>query len=182
MELLILYWSFLVIGFSSFGGLSMIPQISQQVLQNGWMTPEQVTDILAIVEMTPGPLGLNCATFAGMQAAGIPGALFANLGILTPSFTLGAVAAVCFYKYQNSQFLSRALVGIRPVCLGMVCGVLLSLIRSTYQLPSGLNVSAVWIGIIDLILPFKWKISIQKLILFSAGLGIIVFGVMPVLI
>ena len=98
MVLLELYWSFLLIGFSSFGGLSMIPQISDQVLSHGWMTAEQVTDIVAIAEMTPGPLGLNCATFAGMQAAGIPGAIAANLGTLTPTLTLCAAAAAFFNR------------------------------------------------------------------------------------
>ena len=68
MVLLDLYWSFLLIGFGSFGGLSMIPQITGEVLSHGWMTVEQVTDIVAIAEMAPGPLGLNCATFAGMQS------------------------------------------------------------------------------------------------------------------
>lgn len=93
MVLLELYWSFLLIGFSSFGGLSMIPQISDQVISHGWMNASQVTDIVAIAEMTPGPLGLNCATFAGMQAAGIPGAVAANLGTLTPALTLCALTA-----------------------------------------------------------------------------------------
>ena len=100
MVLLKLYWCFLLIGFSSFGGLSMIPQISDQVITNGWMTVSQVTDILSIAEMTPGPLGLNCATFAGIQAAGIPGAVVANLGILTPTFTLGSLVAMFFYRYK----------------------------------------------------------------------------------
>ena len=174
MEILKLYWTFLLIGFSSFGGLSMIPQISQQVLQNHWMTQNQVTDILAIAEMTPGPLGLNCATFAGMQAAGIPGAIIANLGILTPSFTLG------FHKYKNSKILSRALVGIRPVCLGLVLGVLLSLISSTYLVPGDFNGSSVLIGAIDFVLLFRYNISIPKLIIFSACVGIIMFGFLPI--
>lgn len=180
MEILKLYWTFLLIGFSSFGGLSMIPQISQQVLQNHWMTQNQVTDILAIAEMTPGPLGLNCATFAGMQAAGIPGAIIANLGILTPSFTLGLAVAVCFHKYKNSKILSRALVGIRPVCLGLVLGVLLSLISSTYLVPGDFNGSSVLIGAIDFVLLFRYNISIPKLIIFSACVGIIMFGFLPI--
>ena len=79
MDILVrLYWSFVKIGFSSFGGMSMIPQISAEMLSNGWMNAAQVNDIVAIAEMTPGPLGFNCATFAGIQAAGIPGALAAN--------------------------------------------------------------------------------------------------------
>ena len=72
--LLELFWSFLKIGFTSFGGLSMIPLISHEVISHGWMNLGEVGDIVAIAEMTPGPLGFNCATFAGIHAAGIPGA------------------------------------------------------------------------------------------------------------
>ena len=123
MVLLELYWSFLLIGFSSFGGLSMIPQISDQVLSHGWMTAEQVTDIVAIAEMTPGPLGLNCASFAGMQAAGIPGAIAANLGVLTPTLTLCALAAVFFNRFRDGKLMQRILLGVRPACLGLVIAV-----------------------------------------------------------
>lgn len=80
MILLQLLWSFTKIGFTSFGGLSMIPLISSEMQVHQWMTAEEVSDIVAIAEMTPGPLGLNCATFAGMRTAGLPGAIAANLG------------------------------------------------------------------------------------------------------
>lgn len=65
-----LFISFLKIGFTSFGGMSMIPLIMEEVNRNHWMTSEALTNLLAIAEMTPEPLGLNCATFAGMQTAG----------------------------------------------------------------------------------------------------------------
>lgn len=109
-----LFWSFLKIGFTSFGGLSMIPLISSEMLAHGWMTAEEVSDIVAIAEMTPGPLGLNCATFAGMRAAGLPGALSANLGVLMPTFTLCFAAAVFFTKFQNARLLQNVMVGVHP--------------------------------------------------------------------
>ena len=65
MVLLELYISFVKIGFTSFGGLSMIPLISSEMLSHGWMTASEVSDIVAIAEMTPGPLGLNSATCPG---------------------------------------------------------------------------------------------------------------------
>ena len=68
MVLLELFISFLKIGFTSFGGLSMIPLITSEMTSHGWMTAAEVSDIVAIAEMTPGPLGLNCATFAGMES------------------------------------------------------------------------------------------------------------------
>ena len=62
-----LFVSFLLIGFTSFGGMSMIPLINAEMLSHGWMTATEVSDIVAIAEMTPGPLGINCATFAGTR-------------------------------------------------------------------------------------------------------------------
>lgn len=180
MVLLKLYWSFLLIGFSSFGGLSMIPQISNEVVSNGWMTVSQVTDIVAIAEMTPGPLGLNCATFAGMQAAGIPGAIAANLGTLTPTFTLCAAAAAFFCHFKENKFMKRMLLGVRPACLGMVLGVLVSLAQSNYVHDTGMNFPSILIGVIDLVLLLKYKVSIPKIILFSAGMGLVIFGVMGI--
>lgn len=180
MVLLKLYWSFLLIGFGSFGGLSMIPQISNEVLSHGWMTVEQVTDIVAIAEMTPGPLGLNCATFAGIQAAGIPGAIAANLGTLTPSLTLCALAAAFFYRFQKSKLMQRILIGVRPACLGMVLGVLVSLSMSNYTTPTGLNLPCIAIGAVDLLLLLKYKVSIPKLLLFSAATGLLLFGVLRI--
>ena len=176
--LLKLFWSFLLIGFGSFGGLSMIPQISNEVLSHGWMTAEQVTDIVAIAEMTPGPLGLNCASFAGMQAAGIPGAIAANLGVLTPSITLCAAAAVFFHRFRNSRVMQWILIGVRPVCLGMVVGVVISLSRSNYWSAAGLNLPGLAIGAVDLALLLKWKAGISTVLLFSAGAGLVLYGML----
>lgn len=176
MTLLKLYWSFLLIGFSSFGGLSMIPQISSEVVSNGWMTVSQVTDIVAIAEMTPGPLGLNCATFAGMQAAGIPGAIAANLGAMAPTYTLCALAAAFFFRFKESLFVRRMLIGVRPACFGMVLGVLVSLTLSNYFPETSVNLPAICIGAVDLILLLKYNVSIPKIILFSAGMGLVLFG------
>lgn len=178
MVLLKLYWSFLLIGFSSFGGLSMIPQITNEVVSNGWMTVSEVTDIVAIAEMTPGPLGLNCATFAGMQAAGIPGAIAANLGALTPAFTVCAAAAAFFYRFKENRFMRRILLGVRPACLGMVLGVLVSLTLSSYVGEGGLRLPSIVIGVADLFLLLKCKVSIPWIILFSAAMGLTLFGML----
>ncbi len=176
MVLLELYWSFLLIGFSSFGGLSMISQISNEMVSHGWMTLSQVTDIVAIAEMTPGPLGLNCATFAGMQAAGIPGAVAANFGAMTPSLTLTALAAAFFHRFRNSRLMQNILVGVRPACFGMILGIAVSLSMSNYAAGTSLNLPAIAISIIDLMLLVKYKVSIPKVLLLSAGMGLAVFG------
>lgn len=178
MVYLELFWSFLKIGFTSFGGLSMIPLISAEVLGHGWMTASQVTDIVAIAEMTPGPLGLNCATFAGMQAAGIPGAIAANLGVMTPALTLTMVAAVFFQKFQDAPLMKKLLLGIRPACLGMIIGMLVSMTLSNYFPESRPNLMALAIGAVDLVLLLKLKWSIPRVIITSAALSLVLRGVL----
>ena len=120
-----LFLSFLMIGFTSFGGMTMIPLINDQMLTHGWMTSQEVADIVAIAEMTPGPLGLNCATFAGTRTAGIPGALAASLGVITPSLTVTMLVAMFLAKFKESRLMDEALFGIRPVCIGMIFAVMI---------------------------------------------------------
>ena len=178
LTLLKLFWSFLKIGFTSFGGLSMIPLISHEVVSNGWMNLSEVSDIVAIAEMTPGPLGLNCATFAGIHAAGIPGAIVANLGVLSPTFTVAALAAVFFQKFQKSHRMDQILTGVRPVRIGLLIGVIASFCQTNYVIDSAVSIPAILIGLIDLLLLFKWQVSIPKVILLSAVLGLIFFQVL----
>ena len=178
LTLLKLFWSFLIIGFTSFGGVSMIPLISHEVVSNGWMNLSEVSDIVAIAEMTPGPLGLNCATFAGIHAAGIPGAIVANLGVLSPTFTVAALAAVFFQKFQKSHRMDQILTGVRPVCIGLLIGVIASFCQTNYVIDSAVSIPAILIGLIDLLLLFKWQVSIPKVILLSAVLGLIFFQVL----
>lgn len=178
LTLLKLFWSFLKIGFTSFGGLSMIPLISHEVVSNGWMNLSEVSDIVAIAEMTPGPLGLNCATFAGIHAAGIPGAIVANLGVLSPTFTVAALAAVFFQKFQKSHRMDQILTGVRPVCIGLLIGVIASFCQTNYVIDSAVSIPAILIGLIDLLLLFKWQVSIPKVFLLSAVLGLIFFQVL----
>ena len=97
MVLLELFISFLKIGFTSFGGLSMIPLITSEMTSHGWMTAAEVSDIVAIAEMTPGPLGLNCATFAGMRTARI---WAESVGPPLPS----ALSACCCSCVSRSAF------------------------------------------------------------------------------
>ena len=174
-----LFWSFLKIGFTSFGGLSMVPLISNEMISNGWMSATEVSDIVAIAEMTPGPLGLNCATFAGIRAAGFLGAIAANFGVLMPAFTLCLLAAVFFTKFKNLKMIQNMMVGVRPACLAMVCGVCITLSMTNYAENSVVNWQSVFIGVLDAVLLIKFKISIPKVILLSAILGILSYCVIP---
>lgn len=173
LTVLQLFWSFCQIGFTSFGGLSMIPLINSEMLGHGWMTAAEVADIVAIAEMTPGPVGLNCATFAGMRVAGIIGALAANAGILMPTFTVCALAAVFFERFKNSKGLKSIMLGVRPMALGIIVGVMITLAGTTYLVDGAVSLKSVAIGAVGFVLLVKWKWSVPAVVALSALLGLL---------
>lgn len=174
MILLRLFWSFVKIGFTSFGGMSMIPLIASEVTQNGWMTADQVVDIIAIAEATPGPIGLNASTFAGMNAAGIPGALAAAAGIATPTLTIAFAAAVFYSAFKTSRFMQHLLLGIRPGCVGLVAGLMVSMLRTSYVDASGSpKFGMAAISAVCLVCLMKLKLGPQVTIFVAAGMGIL---------
>ena len=165
--------SFLLVGLTSFGGMSMIPLISQQMLSHGWMTAQEVADIVAIAEMTPGPLGLNCATFAGTRTAGLAGAAVATIGVLLPSLTITMLAAMFFKRFRESRLMDEALYGIRPVCIGMIAAILVQQSLANYVVASAVSLPSVAIGLVALVLILKFKVGVPAVILVSAALGLI---------
>lgn len=172
MILLELLWSFAKIGFTSFGGLSMVPLINSEMLSHGWMDAREVSDIIAIAEMTPGPLGLNCATFAGMRTAGIPGAMAANFGVLLPTLTLCLIAAIFFQKFKNGKTMQHIMIGVRPVCMGLIVGVMITMLPENYLSGGSVSLRAVLIGVAAS-LGLAKKLSIPLVIAISAVLGIL---------
>ena len=121
MLFLELFWSFFRIGLFSFGGgYAMIPLIQSEITQHGWLTAAQFADILAIAEMTPGPIAVNSATYVGYKTAGIIGSLCATAGVTMPSLLLVLLVAGIFRKYQNHPLNTMIFYGIRPVVVGLI--------------------------------------------------------------
>ena len=168
-----LFWSFCQIGFTSFGGMSMVPLINDEMVSHGWMNVSEVSDIIAIAEMTPGPLGLNCATFAGMRVAGLLGALLSVLGVLAPPLTLCALAAVFFEKFKNSRALKNIMVGVRPAALGIIVAVMIDLSRTNYLVDGVFAWRTAVIALIAFYLLARRKWSVPKVIVLSALLGLL---------
>ena len=168
-----LFWAFMQVGFASFGGASMVPLINAQMVSHGWMTVLEVSDIVAIAEMTPGPLGMNCASFAGMRVAGVPGALSANLGVAMPTFTLCLLVAVFFERFKEAGWMQNALYGIRPACVGMLLAVMVSMLGTNYAVADAVSWQAIAIGAVAAAVLWRFKWSVPKAILLSAALGIL---------
>lgn len=171
-----LFLSFMKIGFCSFGGTTMIPVINDEVLTHGWMTAAEVMDIVAVAEMTPGSLGINCATFVGLRTAGIAGALSASIGVMMPSLTLSMIAAGFLLRLKDNPWLESAMRGVRPASLGMLAAAVLIMGVSTYLPEGGFDVSwnFVLIAVIAGYLLLKKKLSIPKTILVAAVLGLLI--------
>lgn len=153
----------------------MIPLITSEMLSHGWMTAHEVTDIIAIAEMTPGPLGINSATFAGIHAAGIPGAIAASLGVMSPTFTLTAAAAFFYGYFKDNKWMTRAMLGVRPASIGMVIGVTVQLAVANYGSAGDKLLPSLAIAALDAALLIKWKVSVPKVICLSAALGVLFF-------
>lgn len=113
--------SFMKIGLFSFGGgYAMIPLIQKEIESHGWLSASEFVDIIAIAEMTPGPIAVNSATFVGYRAAGILGGLIATIGVAIPSLVLILIVSKYFFKFQNHPLNKMLFYGIRPVIVGLI--------------------------------------------------------------
>ena len=125
-----LFWSFVQIGlFSIGGGYAAMPLIQHQVVDlHPWLTMTQFADIMAIAEMTPGPIAINSATFVGIQVAGIPGALIATFGCVLPSCAIVMLLGYVYYRYKGLSMVQGVLAGLRPAVIAMIASAGLSLL------------------------------------------------------
>ncbi len=122
--------------------------------------------------MTPGPLGVNAATFAGMRAAGLLGAVAANFGVLTLAFTLCLAAAAFLARLKGNPYLEGFTYGIRPVCVGVMLATCITM-APNYQVAGAVSPAAVAIGGVGLVLLVKFKWSVPKVIGAAAVLGLL---------
>lgn len=116
-----LFFSFFKIGLFSFGGgYAMIPLIQKEIEMNGWLKASEFVDIIAIAEMTPGPIAINSATFVGYKAAGLFGSIFATIGVALPSLILILIVSSFFFKIQKKPINIMIFYGVRPVITGLI--------------------------------------------------------------
>lgn len=168
-----LFLVFAKISFCSFGGLSMLPLINAELMSRGWMTAAELADMIAIAEMTPGPMTINCATFVGMRTAGISGALCATLGVMMPSLTICMLAGKFLEQFRSSQRLKDALYGIRPASVGMIAAVSVTLAGSTFLSAGSPDIPGMLVAALALFLLLKFKLSVPKLVLLCAAAGLL---------
>lgn len=118
----LLFWTFLRIGAFGFGGgYAMVSLIQTDVVQGfGWLKPQEFTDIIAIAEMTPGPIAVNSATFVGFRIQGLGGALVATIGVIMVSFVLVIVLAGLLKRCWDNPKVQSVLGSLRPVVIALI--------------------------------------------------------------
>lgn len=114
--------SYLKIGFFGFGGgYAMLSLIQNEiVVQNGWMTNAEFTDIVAISQMTPGPIAINSATYIGYTVAGFWGSVVATVAVCLPALTLMILITRFFLLLRDNRYVKGAIIGMKPVVVGMI--------------------------------------------------------------
>lgn len=120
--LLTIFTTFFKIGAFTFGGgYAMIPLIQREAAQKqGWVSDEDILEIVAIAESTPGPIAINAATFVGYRAAGIPGAACATFGVVLPSFLIILAISGILRQFQDNLYVRYAFRGIRAGVLALI--------------------------------------------------------------
>ncbi|MDY6030116.1 MAG: chromate transporter [Acidaminococcaceae bacterium] len=136
-----LFWSFVKVGaFCVGGGYASMPLIQAQVIdEHGWLTLEQFIDIFTISQMTPGPIGINAATFVGTKVAGIAGAIVATFGFVFPSLLIMLCLMRLFFKFGDIGPVRGVLNGLRPAVTALICsasvGFILLALWNTEKIP-----------------------------------------------
>lgn len=121
--------------FSIGGGLATLPFLYDMGERTGWFTAHEVMDMLAISESTPGPIGVNMATYAGYTTAGIPGGICATLGLVAPSIIVILIIARVLARFRQNPYVDAAFYGLRPASVGLIAAAGLSVAAAVFFRP-----------------------------------------------
>ncbi len=185
-----LFLTFLQVGAFSFGGgYGMIAMIRELTLMHGWLTEAELINFIAVAESTPGPIAVNMATFVGSSQGGILGSLCATLGVVLPSFIIILIIAAAISGLMRFAGVKAFLGGIRPCVIGLILATALTMFSavvlgsSTIDAEMSLDVRALVIfGLLTATaliskFVFRKKLSPILMILISAGLGMLAYGI-----
>ncbi len=116
-----LFYEFLTIGLVAIGGgLVTIPFLSELSNKYGWYSLDELTDMIAVSEITPGTIGINMATFAGFKTCGFWGGMIATSGLALPAFLILLFFSKFIFKYKENQLFQSVLFGIRPAAIALI--------------------------------------------------------------
>ncbi|MBQ9463602.1 MAG: chromate transporter [Bacteroidales bacterium] len=159
------------------GGYAMIPIIQREMSSRGWISDEELPDIVALSQSAPGVMAVNISIFAGYRLRGVKGSIAATLGSITPSFLIILAIAMFFSAFRDNPWVERAFKGIRPAVISLIAVPMINMARksctswwkwllaaASLLLVAFLNVSPIYILLVVIVLGFsityyrdKWK-------------------------
>ncbi|MBQ3381263.1 MAG: chromate transporter [Oscillospiraceae bacterium] len=188
MILLRLFWEFFKTGlFAVGGGMATLPFLYDMSARTGWFTQARLADMIAVSESTPGPIGVNMATYVGFETAGIPGAVVATLGLICPSIIIILLIARVLKQFRESKTVDAVFYGLRPCSIALIAAAGLLVARVTFlnqdALAAGFNpaellrwkellLAAVLLVLTRFVKPLK-KLHPVVVIALSAAVGIL---------
>lgn len=111
------------------GGMATIPFLYHISDTTGWYTHAQLADMIAVSESTPGPIGVNMATYVGFTVAGVPGAVIATLGLVSPSVIVILLVARMLSKYRTNRYVEAAFYGLRPASCALIAAACFAVVK-----------------------------------------------------
>ena len=183
-----LFWEFFKVGlFSVGGGLATLPFLYSLGAKTGWFSTADVANMLAVSESTPGPIGVNMATYEGFDCAGVLGGVVATLGLITPSVIVIVLIAMALQAFRTSKYVDAAFYTLRPASTGLIAAagwsvfalvlVNLDAYRASYQLADLLQwknlllFAVIWV-LTNLVKPLK-KLHPVVFLALAAVVGIV---------
>ena len=183
-----LFWEFFKVGlFSVGGGLATLPFLYSLGAKTGWFSTADVANMLAVSESTPGPIGVNMATYAGFDCAGVLGGVVATLGLVTPSVIVIVLIAMALQAFRTNKYVDAAFYTLHPASTGLIAAagwsvfalvlVNLDAYRASYQLADLLQwknlllFAVIWV-LTNLVKPLK-KLHPVVFLAIAAVVGIV---------
>lgn len=172
-----LFYSYLKIGFFGFGGgYAMLSLIQNEVVvQNAWMTNAEFADIVAVSQMTPGPIAINSATYVGYTVAGFWGSVVATISVCLPALTLMILITRFFLHLRDNRFMKGAIAGMRPVVIGMIVAAALLLMFPRSDDAASFIDGWSWALFLAAMVASYKKVNPILLIILSAIAGVVIY-------
>lgn len=185
-----LIWSYLKIGLFGFGGgYAMLALIEREIVGHGWITEQMFTDVVAISQMTPGPIGINSATYIGYVVPaeagflgwewGVLGSLICTLVVVLPSFLLVAFTSHLIQRHKDSNLIKGIFFGLRPVVIGLIASAALLLMNGeNFGYESADIIKSVVICIVAFVMVYYLKIHPIIVIALAGIAGWLLWGML----
>lgn len=174
-----LFWVYLKIGLLGFGGgYAMLSMIQFEVVEkHAWMTMSEFADVVALSQMTPGPISINCATYVGYQVGGIFGSLLASFSIVLPSLILLYFVLRYLFKHKDNFIIKTTLRDLKPFIAGLIfAAAMLMMNKTTFSdFGMGENNISVIICVVTFIAIFFFKVNPMIMIALSGVAGLVFF-------